>query len=323
MNDTAARPAAVQVLPTEDQSRLPAPAKPEGFNLIPHNLSEAQQLSELMAASEIVPKAYQNKPANIFVAVQMGLELGFSPMQSLRFIAVVNGMPSVYGDGLIALCRRHRDWEWIKEEFDPEAMVATCTVKRRGEPERTQTFSWSDAERAGLPKQNEVVWSRYPQRMLQMRARSWALRDTFADAIAGLAVAEEAMDYPPVDYATAPAADATAKPQAPARGMGALEARVSAAEKPQAPPTGLDQLPDDELAQVLIDKVRACRDPDALEEVGQQIAQHADRPEMLKLVRPVYRDVLEELLSDVPLDGHTDAGTTAAPPDPDEGHPGG
>ena len=38
-------------------------------------------------------------------------------------------------------------------------------------------------------------WSQYPKRMLQMRARSFALRDKFADALSGLLMAEEVQDY--------------------------------------------------------------------------------------------------------------------------------
>src|SRR5262249_49394 len=35
----------------------------------------------------------------------------------------------------------------------------------------------------------------YPRRMLMMRARSWALRDGFADVLRGLSIREEVEDY--------------------------------------------------------------------------------------------------------------------------------
>lgn len=38
-------------------------------------------------------------------------------------------------------------------------------------------------------------WQQYPKRMLQMRARGFALRDKFADVLGGLISAEEARDY--------------------------------------------------------------------------------------------------------------------------------
>ena len=39
-------------------------------------------------------------------------------------------------------------------------------------------------------------WQQYPDRMLQMRARGFALRDTFADVLRGLISREEAEDMP-------------------------------------------------------------------------------------------------------------------------------
>ena len=43
---------------------------------------------------------------------------------------------------------------------------------------------------------NRPPWKSYPDRMLQMRARGFALRDAFADVIGGLITSEEAEDYP-------------------------------------------------------------------------------------------------------------------------------
>ena len=56
-----------------------------------------------------------------------------------------------------------------------------------------KTFSYEDAKRAGLwGKQGP--WTQYPQRMAQMRARSWAVRDAFPDLLRGISVYEEQQD---------------------------------------------------------------------------------------------------------------------------------
>jgi hypothetical protein len=52
-----------------------------------------------------------------------------------------------------------------------------------------------DAKRAKL-FDKDGPWKQYPDRMLQMRARGFALRDAFPDALKGFAIAEEAMDIP-------------------------------------------------------------------------------------------------------------------------------
>src|SRR4051812_33103312 len=43
-------------------------------------------------------------PQKILVAIQMGLEVGLSPMSSLSNIAVINGRPTIYGDAVPGIC---------------------------------------------------------------------------------------------------------------------------------------------------------------------------------------------------------------------------
>jgi hypothetical protein len=167
-----------------------------GFALQPANLQEAMQMADMLAKSQMVPKGYQGKPQDTLVAMMMGAELGLNPIQSLQNIAVVNGRPSIYGDALLALVQNHPKFGGQEESFDEATMTATCTVWRKGDEKRhTVTFSKRDAEKAGLwGKQGP--WQQYPKRMLMWRARGYALRDKFADALGGLITVEEAQDMP-------------------------------------------------------------------------------------------------------------------------------
>lgn len=169
-----------------------------GDMLRPRSIGEAMELAKMLAASDMVPKDYKGKAGNIIAAVQMGAELGLAPMQSLQNIAVINGRPSVWGDALLALCQAHPDFEWIQEsvEGDGDGKTAVCKIKRRGNQKPTVgEFSVAQAKKANLwGKQGP--WSQYPDRMLQMRARGFACRDAFADALRGLHSAEEVRDIP-------------------------------------------------------------------------------------------------------------------------------
>src|SRR3546814_20373487 len=55
-----------------------------------------------------------------------------------------------------------------------------------------------DAKKAGRAGK-QGPWSQYPQRMRQMRARAWAMRDGFADVLKGIGIAEEVRDFPVVE----------------------------------------------------------------------------------------------------------------------------
>ncbi len=164
----------------------------------PATMGEAMEFSKMLAESSMVPRAYQGKPQDIMVCVQWGYELGLAPMQALQNIAVINGKPSVYGDAMMALVQASPVCEGIDEHIENEGTpnpVAVCVAKRKGRNPVIARFSVEDAKRAGLwGKQGP--WQAYPKRMLQMRARGFALRDAFPDVLKGLITAEEAADYP-------------------------------------------------------------------------------------------------------------------------------
>ena len=166
--------------------------------LNPTNMTEAMEFSKFLASSTHIPKDFQGNPNNILVAIQWGYEIGLAPMQALQNIAVINGRPSLWGDSMIAVCKAHPDWRGISETYVEEEDKAVCLVKRNvhGEIEETRSeFSYKDAQRANLTNK-PGPWKNYPKRMLQLRARGFALRDAFPDAIKGLITAEEAQDYP-------------------------------------------------------------------------------------------------------------------------------
>lgn len=117
-------------------------------------------------------------------------------------------------------------------------MVAVCVAVRQGASAVTARFSVADAKKAGLwGKQGP--WQQYPARMLQLRARGFALRDAFPDVLRGIISAEEARDMPTeaTPYA-GPTVDGVAEPVAqpepPKRTLGqfidALEIELRAAE---------------------------------------------------------------------------------------------
>ena len=165
--------------------------------LEPATLSEAMRFAEVLAGSTMVPRDFQGKPANVLVALQWGREVGLGPLQALQNIAVINGRPSIWGDSAIALVRAHPDCASIQEGVDGEgeARHGWCEVTRRGEKPQRRTFAVSDAKRAGLWGKSGP-WTQYPDRMLQMRARGFAIRDVFPDALRGLITGEEAQDLP-------------------------------------------------------------------------------------------------------------------------------
>lgn len=207
------------------------------FSLTPQSLDEALKFAEMLSKSSIVPKDYQGNAGNVLVAVQWGMEIGLQPLQAMQNIAVINGRPSIWGDAMLAIVRGSGLLEFIREEPTDES--CTCTIKRKGEEPVTRTFTMADAQKAGLANK-QGPWTQYPKRMMQMRARAYALRDVFPDVLRGVEIAEEARDMPvpEKDMGKADVVDET-KPAATTK-TAALKNRISA--KKPAPAITLQEV---------------------------------------------------------------------------------
>lgn len=210
--------------------------------LVPTTMAEVMELSELMAKSEMVPKIYQNKPGNVVVAILAGHPLGLNPFAACQSFAVINGTPSLFGDALLGIVKGSGLLPSIKESISDDGQVATCYITRRGEDPVCRTFTMDEAKKAGLLSK-PGPWQAYPKRMLQMRARAFALRDVFPDVLRGVGLAEEQED---VAVATA----ATIVVEQPKNlGAGAVKAALTQAAKNE-PEAAVTEIPQETKAAV-------------------------------------------------------------------------
>jgi hypothetical protein len=175
--------------------------------ITPTDMDGLWRFATAVHKSGLSPKGLETAEA-VFVAIEMGLEVGLPMMAALQNIAVINGRPTIWGDAQLAVCRGTGELteftEWYEEKgtklprnpatFTDET-CAVCRVQREGYAPAETSFSVADAKRASLWGKTGP-WTQYPARMLRFRARSFALRDQFGDALRGLRTAEEVMDDP-------------------------------------------------------------------------------------------------------------------------------
>ena len=207
-------------------------------------LNDLYRFAQYVAESGFAPKDMKESPIKILVAMEMGMEVGLPLMQSIQNVAVINGRPTVWGDSAKALVESSGLCEEHKEFFEgkpyEKGFKAVCETKRRGRTKVRWEFSVEDAMRAGLWQteakvkrrgknggeymaNNDSPWYRYPKRMMQMRARGFALRDAYPDVLKGLYLREEMEGAPPID----------------------VTAETEVIETTNSAPTSLDDLADD------------------------------------------------------------------------------
>jgi len=173
-----------------NNTKNPITIKDKGLQL--RTLEDAYRFAQYVVASRIAPSSFKT-PEQVLIALQTGWELGMPPMRSLQSFAVINGQCRLYGDTPLALVRQSGLLEYIKEwiEGEDDDRIAFCETKRKGDKESiVRKFSVKDAKLAGLWSK-QGTWQQYPERMLQLRARSLNLRDAFPDVFGGATIAEE------------------------------------------------------------------------------------------------------------------------------------
>ncbi len=168
--------------------------------LLPRTAEEVGAFVDAMIKFDAVPSSYSSLPEAkrkgfMVVAILKGMELGMPPLRALQSIYVVNGVPTIYGDALVAYVMRSGLVESYREWFEGEGdqRAACVCAKRIGVGgEVTRSFSVAMAQRMNLL--GKKPWQHSRDRMLMIRARTYVFRDLFADALDGLGVAEEQED---------------------------------------------------------------------------------------------------------------------------------
>lgn len=175
------------------QRRVGARADGEGVvsALEQFNKMDLLQAADLLSKSNLVPKAYRGKAADIVVARLWGEEAGIGMFAALQYLDVIDGNPTVNADGCNALIRRAGHSLWF--EMSSEKCVAHGKRADTGD-EMTVTWTMQMASQAGLA--NKQVWKQYAADMLKSRATTQIARALFADVLMGVKyTAEEAASF--------------------------------------------------------------------------------------------------------------------------------
>lgn len=123
--------------------------------------------------------------AKILTIMQIGTELGFEPMASIRSIHVMNGKPTLSAHMLAGLAKR-AGYEYTVTESEGLAVVEWS---RNETVLGTSSFSMADAKKAKLIRVGP--WTDYPKAMLKARALADGARTFAPEACAGLYTEDE------------------------------------------------------------------------------------------------------------------------------------
>lgn len=152
-----------------------------------NNLTGKLHFADMLLKTQMCP-SHLKTPQQVIAAMLYGQEIGFSPLQALQSVNVIQGRPTLDAAGIKAKILEAGGTFKTKKWTDTECTLE-CT---RGEWTDVFTFTMEDAERMGLSgKEN---WRRMPKQMLYARCISTLGRNMYADVLRGFYGTEEMQD---------------------------------------------------------------------------------------------------------------------------------
>lgn len=139
------------------------------------------EYAQTLAHSNLLPKHFQNNPANLLYAIEFAEALGMKPIHAITSVHVINGKPSASADLIGTMVRRagHRLRVTGDDTF------AEAVLVRADDPDFEFRARWDmdKARKAGL---NTATWKAYPGAMLRSRAITEVCRSGAPDALHGI-----------------------------------------------------------------------------------------------------------------------------------------
>jgi hypothetical protein len=166
-------------------------SQPDPFE--PQTWPEMLKFAEMVSKTPFAPKDFQGRPEACAIAMLYGRQLGVGCLQAIQNIYVINGRPAIFGDLFWAIILSRPDFVDVEEKYDDNG--AWVKLTRRDRTPKEATFTRKDAEKAGLWGK-AGPWTNYPGNQMLWRARTFAGRAVWADALRGMTTSQEAEDYP-------------------------------------------------------------------------------------------------------------------------------
>lgn len=172
---------------TEDKSLTVVQNDTNSLEAYVNNINQKLAFCDMLLKGSMVPATFKT-PQAVLSAILYGQELGFSPVQALNSVFVVNGKPTLESHAIKALMIQNGA---VIKTVKHDATECILEISRGNWTERFD-FHIDTAKAAGLLGKD--IWKNYPKDMLYARAVSRGGRNMFADKLKGFYGREEMED---------------------------------------------------------------------------------------------------------------------------------
>lgn len=174
--------------------------RPENQVILPGSMGQMQSMANFMATSDRLPAAYQNKPANCFVALEFAARIGCNALMVMQNLDIIQGKPSWSSKFMIAIANDCGKYTPIRYEFtgtegtDDRGCRAMMTDIATSEKLEGVKVTIAMARAEGWIDKKGSKWKTMPELMLRYRAAAFLIRTYAPELVMGLHTVEERRD---------------------------------------------------------------------------------------------------------------------------------
>lgn len=164
------------------------------------NFKELYDIGKMFASSALVPQAYQGKPMDCTIAVDMANRMEVSPMMVMQNLYVVKGKPSWSGQACTTLIMGSGKFKNIKHVYTGDKGTDTwgCYLEavriEDGETVKGVEVTIAMARAEEWSTKQGSKWKTMPELMLAYRASAFFARVHIPNALMGVSVEGEVED---------------------------------------------------------------------------------------------------------------------------------
>lgn len=157
-------------------------------------------IGKMFASSSLVPQAYQGKPMDCTIAVDMANRMGVSPMMVMQNLYVIKGNPSWSGQACTTLIQASGKFRNIKHVYfgakgtDERGCYLEAVRIEDGELVQGESVTIRMAKAEGWYNKQGSKWPNMPDLMLAYRASAFFARVHIPSALMGVSVEGEIED---------------------------------------------------------------------------------------------------------------------------------
>ena len=164
------------------------------------SFKDAYMIGKYFAQSSLVPQAYQGKPMDCAIAVDIANRMGVSPMFVMQNLWVVRGIPSWSGQACMGIIRgsgRYKNVKYNmtgKKNEDTWGCFVSAIEVATGEEIQGAEVTIGMAKKEGWYGKGGSKWQTMPEIMLRYRAATFFARLYCPNELMGFKVEGEAED---------------------------------------------------------------------------------------------------------------------------------